>query len=45
MLWNDKKTIENIQILPKIAEESQKMTVYLQGCYIDQADNYNLNVL
>ena len=38
------KTIENIQMLPKIAKSIQKIAVYTQRIFINQAKNFNLNV-
>ena len=39
---NHKKTIENIQILPKIADQIQKMLLYLQGYLTNRSNIYNL---
>ena len=44
IVYNHPKTIENIQNLPKIADVIQKMMLYLQGIFINQAINFTVDV-
>ena len=43
-MQNNKKTIENIQILPKNTDLTQKMAIYIEGIFMNQAENCNVNV-